>query len=592
MEVVQNGAFNGLVRLQTLSLYKNKLTAVPSLNPVKSTLRSFSVTNNRISSLSALKAGVSGCNSLKGLSFSGNFFAGELDLPALPNLEHLKASSNQLTSLKQGLLEGFPKLSELDLEINQIAALNYDFPETVTTLKLKENSIETIGAGTFRNMNSSEALDLSQNQIKRIEDGAFEGMDSLASLSVAENQLSYVPNMMEITDTLESLDLSKNRFNISALEDLVQFVHLDTLDVAYCGLNGSLTLPPLSNLTDLDLGYNRLTNIETGDLLKFTKLHTLMLNNNYLKTLFVPTDFPVTLNELSLNSNDYEDIPADAFGSLANPSRITKLHLSHNNIRFIDEGAFNGLSSLTELYIAHNSVTTIPNLSPCINSLKILHVGYNPLHVIDKTRLVGFNRLEKLVATQTLLNGTVDLPTLPALKELLLDKNSFSDISTNLFRGFNQLTKVILSDNKFDALPIFERPPGENTRVAIPRSVTFVFKNNRLTTVKENWLFYVSQWSKFDLTYNDIVCDWRLCWMSDCGHRVNLPYELVMPACRGGAWNGVAWKNVNILQLCPRKYCIDSFVQDCSNSSALVMELLQSFAKPSVCPWNIHIVLS
>ena len=43
-------------------------------------------------------------------------------------------------------------------------------------------------------------------------------------------------------------------------------------------------------------------------------------------------------------------------------------------------------------------------------------------------------------------------------------------------------------------------------------------------------------------------------------------------------WEILAWmSNYKLMEL-----CIDGLVQDCSNSSALAMELLQSFTKPSV----------
>ena len=41
---------------------------------------------------------------------------------------------------------------------------------------------------------------------------------------------------------------------------------------------------------------------------------------------------------------------------------------------------------------------------------------------------------------------------------------------------------------------------------------------------------------------------------------------------------------INVAELHVKVYCIDSLVQDCSNSSELAMELLQSCTKRSICP--------
>ena len=522
------------------------------LNFTKSDLTVVSVAFNKITSSSILSSRLSGCDALEKLILNDNALTGVLDLPLLPELIDLKASKNRLTSLKQGLLGGLPKLAILDLENNGISVLDFDIPGTVGTLTLKDNVIEKISAGLFENLNTWPALDLSKNRIKEIEEGAFEGMNSLTRLNLADNQLSNIPHMADITDTLLELNLDKNSFNISALWNLVQFHYLEVLSLSSCGLNGSLRLPPLPNLTELILSGNYLTDIDTGDLLKFTNLQVLNLNVNDLKTLHVPTEFPMSLHKLFLGENEFENISADAFASHASPSELSELQLSRNNIRDVDEGAFNGLS-LKILYIVRNSLTTIPNLTPCRNTLKELFISYNPLKVINKTRLSGFNRLKTLVATQTQLSGTLDLPTLPALKTLGLNKNAFSDISTDLFHGFHALESVYLQYNNFKSLPNVARPPIENDRVAIPGKVSFNFKNNKLGTLKEDWFLYMSESSQFDVSFNDIVCDSGLCWMSDCGRRRRFPYELLMPNCRGDAWRGVPWKNVDIQQLCPGK---------------------------------------
>ena len=41
-----------------------------------------------------------------------------------------------------------------------------------------------------------------------------------------------------------------------------------------------------------------------------------------------------------------------------------------------------------------------------------------------------------------------------------------------------------------------------------------------------------------------------------------------------------------MIQYFPAAFHIDGLVQDCSNSSALAMELLQSCTKPSIFPWQ------
>ena len=217
---------------------------MPTLNFTKSKLRVLSVTENKIKTVSILSAQLSDCDSMEELAIHKNALVGELDLPPLPSLIKLLARENKLMSLKKSLLNGFPNLATLDLEKNAIGVLDFDIPGTIGSLKLKENVIRKISVGSFANLNTSSSLDLSKNKIKVIEDGAFEGMESLTKLNLEDNELSYIPDMTDITDTLETLDLDKNWFNISDLQNLDQFQSLIKINLAHCGLNGSSNTAP------------------------------------------------------------------------------------------------------------------------------------------------------------------------------------------------------------------------------------------------------------------------------------------------------------------------------------------------------------
>ena len=60
-----------------------------------------------------------------------------------------------------------------------------------------------------------------------------------------------------------------------------------------------------------------------------------------------------------------------------------------------------------------------------------------------------------------------------------------------------------------------------------------------------------------------------------------LPWNF-LPLCSGAWWVNHVVLPVRDLGLLVNELTIDGLVQDCSNSSALAMELLQSFAKPSI----------
>ena len=72
-----------------------------------------------------------------------------------------------------------------------------------------------------------------------------------------------------------------------------------------------------------------------------------------------------------------------------------------------------------------------------------------------------------------------------------------------------------------------------------------------------------------------------LCW-SDSHRSLDLCQSTILFAC-GNIWKG-AWQSGS----CRHKYIDGLVVQDCSNSSALAMELLQSCTEPSI--YSIHTI--
>ncbi len=112
------------------------------------------------------------------------------------------------------------------------------------------------------------------------------------------------------------------------------------------------------NLTDLDLGYNKIVNIDEID--KLTSLFTLNLKNNLINDITALKDLG-KLEVINLWGNRIQNI-----NSLASLTFVEDLNISENQIS--DISALSGMTKMLYLWLANNSLndtsinTYIPQL--------------------------------------------------------------------------------------------------------------------------------------------------------------------------------------------------------------------------------------
>ena len=150
------------------------------------------------------------------------------------------------------------------------------------------------------------------------------------------------------------------------------------------------------------------------------------------------------------------------------------LNLSGQNIADLKAGDFAGLTSLTDLYLFNNALTTLPDdVFDDLTALEILTLGRNDLPTLPAgvfDRLIALTELgldnndlptlpagvfDRLIALEILtLNGN-DLPTLPAgvfdrliaLEILTLNGNDLPTLPAGVFDRLIALTVLQLQDN-------------------------------------------------------------------------------------------------------------------------------------------------
>uniref|UniRef100_A0A8C6U691 TIR domain-containing protein n=1 Tax=Neogobius melanostomus TaxID=47308 RepID=A0A8C6U691_9GOBI len=404
IESICQGDFSGLTELQTLDLGGNHISQIEDA--------AFS----HLSSLTELSLST---NSLKNLT--DHMFTG------LSNLTVLGLGFNKINHISGLAFAPLTKLLELDLWGNHLSSISdivkvVSFCPLLKSLDLSGNPLTSIESEQFPFPFNITVLDLSWTPLSRfsLHSDVFPHLQTLHLASVY-NDLQWNISDKAFLKSLMTLDLGFNSFSVKtcqlifqsldSLEKLVlNYVYpLDRglLDMA-CGIQTLQSLDVYnsenhfindslfklcSNLTELDLSLNHLTDVAPSSLQMLTRLSRLNFSINGLTEVPLTIRNMSSLTSLSFKSNSISKLRCLDFSGL---HLLKILDLSYNNIRELNSCVFQDLQNLQELNIRKNLIlkfddsfgTTLPNLlflDAADNNIKKLQKGVfrNMTHLTD-----------------------------------------------------------------------------------------------------------------------------------------------------------------------------------------------------------------
>ncbi|KAD2804405.1 hypothetical protein R6Q59_030119 [Mikania micrantha] len=313
--------------------------------------------------------------------------------PYFPNWLHTQTHLQWLdlsnTSIRGTLPEWFESILShilyLDLSNNQIGGkmplFHFNTKDPIfydTSLKMNSNKFEGPLTAFPSNV---KLLDLSDNLLS----GEVPQTDGTMNL------------------TLETVNLSKNRFTGNILEDLCKVPSILVLDLSQNNLFGVLPecLGNLSSLLAMDLSNNTLTGLLPSSLGSLTELTTLHLHNNRFEG-----NLPLSLqNLMSLVTMDigYNFLVGEIpFWIGENLSRIRILNLQSNKFTGKIPLHFCQLNALQYLNLAQNNI--IGTIPPCFANLSGMitnegNIRYNIHYYKGTTAYRIYNYEENIVAS-------------------------------------------------------------------------------------------------------------------------------------------------------------------------------------------------
>ncbi|KAM3590692.1 uncharacterized protein V6R79_014465 [Siganus canaliculatus] len=406
---IDDGAFADLAEVRVFNIDENLLTNLTdNIFRGLSKLILLTLYNNKISSISPLA------------------------FESLVSIQIINLGSNHLHQITDVIpMLKIPTLSQLFVGYNKLTSFQSDdLPVNVSNIQLLMLGMNPLRRFSLRRdmFPHLQSLDLSKCTTDIEWDVANKTfLRNLTALAFSGTDVSFETYraVLQTTEALQTLSLYfiKSWINKGLVGIACQIPSLRVLEVTVCDI-GSVDdnlLRSCSQLTELNLNSNTLTELSERSLSSMTQLRVLSLAMNLLTRL-----------------------PPAARGL----SSLENLDLSYNFITELNCEDLQNLTGLTTLKLNHNRMS---NLQGCVfqnlNNLKTLDLEQNDLFTVDSTFKVNLHKLESLNlhsnALVNLMQGSFS--KLSALTDLNLESNDYFPVYDGAFEGLSNLQTLTLT---------------------------------------------------------------------------------------------------------------------------------------------------
>lgn len=267
----------------------------------------------------------------------------------------------------------------------------------------------------------------------------LQSLTTLTSLTASNLAVKDVAPLSQLRQ-LNRLDLSWNNLieDLTPLKFLTELTELDLYYSQTAGSSISELLPFLTRLTNLNIGYSNLTQIEM--LRGMTTLTRLHVGFNPL-TDIGPLAGLTNLRELDVTKTGTDDLAA--VSALVN---LTSLSVGMNSVS--DLSPLVAITGLKELSAGRNELSALDGLEE-LTELGTLNLSYN--EIVDITLLANLTALTDLDLSRNAIEEIGTLQHLTNLRSLSLYENRITDIGA--LAGLTALEEVDLEENCLDLTP-------------------------------------------------------------------------------------------------------------------------------------------
>lgn len=389
------------------------------------------------------------------------------------NLYLLAKWLNDPIRITRGLILRFNEdMEKAQVNISNMNALTG--VQTVTKIDLSGTDIRDLSA--IAQMNNLEEIDLSNCKKLEPNELAILGkLENLKKLIVRNMEIKALKVITDNIKSLEELDISGNK-QIRDLENIENLPNLRTLHASNIGLQSLAKLSQATQIVDLDISENELSNVTNDDLralINLYNLESLNISESHLPLKFVDDYFEGVYRRKTLKKfvdanhfvGDRELTDEECaytihnYGKFINFKYMTSLEyidIHGNRCDLISESFFTtgmyetsqfvNMEKLKYLDISDNPVNDLWPISK-LSNLQTLHLAQHPL--IDKDGKVYF-KPAKIAMTPWDCNTALKYSKFNLAQEcsLLKTKNvskTFTTIGQNEFSVPSNVTEIEIS---------------------------------------------------------------------------------------------------------------------------------------------------
>lgn len=386
-------------------------------------------------------------------SFPENIFC------PLTNLMLLNVSENRLQDVSDlGFREKTAQPSVEDSNSPPSPSLTPPCSLDVQILDASHNHFVLLPTNGFSGLRRLDILFIHNNEISMVADKALGGLKHLQIVDMAHNKIVALPPELfrDCMHIIKEIYLQNNSISVLAPGLFNKLSQLLALDLSNNHLTSSWinsdTFTGLIRMVVLNLSHNRLTKLEPKMFRDLYTLQILNLGNNMLETL--PADVFAPMNNLHTLVMSYNRVKyLDAY-SLNGLYVLSLLSLDYNALANIHPAAFRNCSSLEDINLNDNVLTSVPEALQGMHMLKTADLGENLISSLDQSDFKGLTNLYglRLIGNQ-LENLTKNTFTeLPSLKILSLARNKLKNIEIGTFDPVPKLQAVRLDSNLLEEI--------------------------------------------------------------------------------------------------------------------------------------------
>ena len=412
---LSSGDFAGLVNMRFLDLENNQLSEVPAdIFSGLESLRAVDLSDNALTDLP--NEFFSGLTALEGADFSDN-----------PGADFTLTLTLQITEVQNQFVVEVAQGAPTDLIASVTISggtLSYDAIAGATSVEvtLAAGRTESTLITVTPNPNDSVALRV-MNATPSFAAFNTNTRTGYSGLTIEATEQTFRLGICSRTQQVQDAILDQiSQVNDCAAVTLAQLAAITELDLSDPTQNPvspdevnndrderdditeltSADFAGLTELTALDLRFNRLTTLPADIFNGLAKLQILTLSNNRLTTsgllAGVFSDL-IALEYLDLENNAFTTLPAGIFNGLRNNLKILLLgnELGDEKLEQLPNGIFSNLTELRALNLCYNELTALPSGINGMNlpNLRALILCHNNLEALpngifsDLTNLIG-----------------------------------------------------------------------------------------------------------------------------------------------------------------------------------------------------------